>query len=125
MEATKRKISYKQYTFDVTGALIDKQYDLPTEAKKVTGIRLDSPEETLLSNRGSCRIELSNREIFPEKFPAKFIMFGEEVPASERMHLLDELITAHNIKIRFQDEPSPSNPNPATYPVTLIVRYEV
>ncbi|WP_338792308.1 hypothetical protein [Bernardetia sp. MNP-M8] len=118
------KVSYKQYSFDVTDSRIDKQFDLPSEAKKVTGIRLDSPEETLLSNRGSARIEVSNREIFPENFPAKFIMFGEEVPASERIHLLDEPITAHTIKIRFQDEPSPSSPTTTVYPVTLIVRYE-
>lgn len=119
------KISYKQYTFEVTGSLIDKQFDLPTEAKKVTGIRLDSPEETLLSNRGSARIEISNREIFPEDFPAKFIIFGSEVGASDRLYPLDEVISANSIKLRYKDKPSPSNPTTTVnYPVTLIVRYE-
>lgn len=119
------KISYKQYSFTVTGSLLDEAFDLPSEAKKVTGIRLDSPEETLLSNRGSVRVEISNREIFPEGFPAKFIIFGSEVGASERMYVLDEVVSANKIKLRYQDKPSPSNPTTSVnYPVTLIVRYE-
>jgi hypothetical protein len=119
------KISYKQYTFTVTGSLIDESFDLPSEAKKVTGIRLDSSEETLLLNRGSARIEISNREIFPEGFPAKFIFFGSEVGANERLYPLDEVVTANKVKIRYQDKPSPSNPTTTVnYPVTLIVRYE-
>ncbi len=120
------KISYKQYTFTINSTtIIDKKFELPSEAKKVTGIRLDSPDETLLATRGSCRIELSNRELFPEEFPARFLQFGREVPASERMHELDEVLTAFNLKIRFQDQPAPSSPALVPYSVTIIVRYEV
>ncbi|WP_338765823.1 hypothetical protein WAF17_02480 [Bernardetia sp. ABR2-2B] len=126
MNITITKVSYKQYTFNINSTtIIDKKFELPSEAKKVTGIRLDSPDEVLLATRGSCRIELSNRELFPEEFPARFLQFGREVPADQRMHTLDEVLTAFNLKIRFQDQPAPSSPALVPYSVTIIVRYEV
>lgn len=119
------KLAYKQYKIPITTAnsFLQTEVELPQEAKKVVGIRLDADRENMLYVRGGARIEISNNEIFPDEFPCKFLMFGKETPASERLHALDVSIATNKMKITHKDIDSPSLSFSA-YSLIIIVAYE-
>lgn len=71
------------------------EFELDKNAKFLLGISVTSDYEELLYNRGSHRMQLSDKELFPENFEAKLLMAGLNVAPDQRMVTLGELPTGN------------------------------
>lgn len=84
------------------------EFELDKNAKILLGISITSNREDLLYHRGSHRMQLSDKELFPEGFEAKLLMSGLNVPPDQRMVTLGELPTGNaTIDISYKDTASP------------------
>ncbi len=83
------------------------EFELDKSAKILLGISITSNREDLLYHRGSHRMQLSDKELFPEGFEAKLLMAGLNVPPDLRMVTLGELPTGNaTLDVSYKDTPS-------------------
>lgn len=83
------------------------EFELDKHAKYLLGISITSNREDLLYHRGSHRMQLSDKELFPEGFEAKLLMAGLNVPPDQRMVTLGELPTGNaTLDVSFKDTPT-------------------
>jgi hypothetical protein len=71
------------------------EFELDKGSRFLLGISVTSDREDLLFHRGSFRMQLSDKELFPEKFEAKLLMAGLNVAPDQRMVTLGELPTGN------------------------------
>jgi hypothetical protein len=61
------------------------EFQLDSNANHLYGVALTSDNETLLFYRGSQKIQVNDRELFPEDFESKLLMSSLSVPPNSRM----------------------------------------
>lgn len=84
------------------------EFELDKSAKFLLGISVTSNREDLLFHRGSHRMQLSDKELFPEGFESKLLMAGLNVAPDQRMVTLGELPTGNaTLDVSFKDTASP------------------
>jgi hypothetical protein len=83
------------------------EFELDKSAKFLLGISITSNREDLLYHRGSHRMQLSDKELFPEGFEAKLLMAGLNVAPDQRMVTLGELPSGNaTLDVSYKDTPS-------------------
>ncbi len=96
----------KQYEIEITeeAGVISKTFDLDKDIIKVHGLLLQSDRDDLLYYRGACKIELNRDELFPDRYAAKNLMSGFNVPVNERFYDLGGLEPGNRVlKVDFTD----------------------
>ena len=66
-------------------AVIKKQFELDKNARFLLGIVVTSDRDDLMYYRGSQKILINDRELFPEGYHSKLLMAGLNVAPDERM----------------------------------------
>lgn len=61
------------------------EFEVDKNANYVIGIAITSDKEDLLYYRGTQKIQLNDKELFPEEFESKLLMSGLNVSPNERM----------------------------------------
>lgn len=84
------------------------EFALDKSAKYLLGISVTADRDDLLFHRGSNRIYLNEKELFPEGFESKLLMAGLNVPPDQRMITLGELPTGNGmLDVNFKDSAHP------------------
>lgn len=96
----------KRYDIQVTAA--NQSYTLNIELdksiKSLKGFLFTSDKDDLLYYRGSQRIEINNKEHFPDNYETKLFMSGIVVPPGQRYYPLENMNPGSGlIKIKYQD----------------------
>lgn len=97
----------KRYDIQVTAA--NQSYTLNIELDKsikaIKGFLFTSDKDDLLYYRGSQRIEINNKEHFPDNYESKLFMSGIVVPPANRYYPMNNLNPGNGlIKIKYQDQ---------------------
>lgn len=80
------------------------EFELDKSARFLVGIVVSSDREELIYLRGSQRIKLNNRELFPEGFESKLLMSGLNVAPDERILTVGYLPTGSGkLVVDFKD----------------------
>lgn len=121
------KLIYKSYSFLVSNA--DTSYkhtfDLDKNIKLVTGLLMSANDPRTLFFRGSQRIEIDGKELFPEGYESKLLMSGISVPPNQRFFEIGDILAGNGeVKIQFKDE-SNDNAGFAPYKVMLTLKCEL
>ena len=105
-------MSFKQHIikerFDLLITAADQnfkaEFTLDKSAQYLLGISVTSDRDDLLFYRGSNRIYLNEKELFPDGFESKLLMAGLNVAPDQRMITLGELPTGNGIlDVNFKD----------------------
>lgn len=75
-----KKIWYKSYELEVPSSGYSNpliEFDLPRDAKIITGIRVESDNVAVAYNRAFVGIEISNEEVVPAKTSIQMFMFND------------------------------------------------
>jgi len=85
-------------------------FDVDKHASKIIGIAISTNNDNLMYFRGSQRIAINEREIYPEGYESKMLMQGFNVPVNERIKGLGEEMDPGNrkVEIEYKDEDHPS-----------------
>lgn len=87
--------------FDIEVTSANRQYkasfELDKNANELLGIALTSDRDDLLFYRGSQKIQLNDRELFPEGFESKLLMSGLNVAPDERMITVGSIPTGNGV----------------------------
>ena len=110
-------MSFKQHIikerFDLLVSAEDQnfkaEFSLDKSAEYLLGISVTSDRDDLLFHRGSNRIYLNEKELFPDGFESKLLMAGLNVAPDQRMITLGELPTGNGmLDVNFKDTSNPS-----------------
>lgn len=74
-------------------------FEVDKHASKIIGISITSDYNDKMYHRGSQRIVINEKEIYPEDYESKELMQGLNVPVNERMIKLGEEIEPGNRKV--------------------------
>jgi hypothetical protein len=105
-------MSFKQHIikerFDLLVTTADQnfkaEFTLDKSAQYLLGISVTSDRDDLLFYRGSNRIYLNEKELFPDGFESKLLMAGLNVAPDHRMITLGELPTGNGmLDVNFKD----------------------
>lgn len=105
-------MSFKQHIikerFDLLITTADQnfkaEFTLDKSAQYLLGISVTSDRDDLLFYRGSNRIYLNEKELFPDGFESKLLMAGLNVAPDQRMITLGELPTGNGmLDVNFKD----------------------
>lgn len=77
-------------------------FEVDKHAGKILGITLISDYDELLYYRGSQKIKINEKEIYPEGYESKLLMQGLNVPVNERIIFLGEDILPGNRKVELE-----------------------
>lgn len=91
------------------GSVKKGEFRVDSNAKHLYGIALTSDNEQQVYYRGSQKIQLNDRELFPEDFESKLLMSGLSVPPNQRV-VKTGIIPVGNgrIEVWYKDNPHPS-----------------
>lgn len=81
------QIIKEKFDLDVTEAeaVIKKQFELDKNARFLLGVVVTSDRDDLMYYRGSQKILINDRELFPDGYHSKLLMAGLNVAPDERM----------------------------------------
>ena len=85
-------------------------FEIDKLAACVMGISITSNFDDQLYYRGSQRIAINDKEIYPEDYESKMLMHGLNVPVNHRIIRFGEIIEPGNrkVEIEFKDTDHPS-----------------
>ena len=85
--------------------------EVDKHASKIIGINFRSTFDDRMFYRGSQRLTINEREIYPEGYESKMIMQGLNVPANDRIVDLGEEMLPGNrkVEIEYRDTNHPSS----------------
>lgn len=85
-------------------------FEVDKHASKIIGIAISTNIDGMPYFRGSQRIAISEKEIYPEGYESKMLMQGLNVPVKERIIPLGEELEPGNrkIEIDYKDEDHPA-----------------
>lgn len=83
-----RTATRKRFDLQVTEAnkTYTKNFELEKNIVAINGILVTSDKDEQLYFRGTQKIEVSKREVFPENYESKLLMSGVNVPPSSRYY---------------------------------------
>lgn len=118
------KFVYKRFNFlvDQPDSNYSKKFDLDANITLVRGLQLTSKNRPMLLWRGSQKIEINGKEIFPEDYESHLLMSGIDSGQDNRFIIFKDGIEPGNreIKMLYKDETiGPYEFSP--YPVSLIL----
>ena len=99
------------------------EFTLDRTIKKITGLLLTSDRDDLLYHRGSQRVELDGREIFPPEYESKLLLTGVGLRPNDRHYKIDLEPGNGLLKVEFYDNENP-NTSFAPYRVSVYVEAE-
>jgi hypothetical protein len=117
----KQHILKERFDFKVEqeGQNIKKEFDLDSNASYLIGIVLVSDFDELLYYRGSQRILINDKTLFPEGYESRLLMSGLNVSPNDRMVEVGEIETGNGkLEISYQDTPH-TNTNFQPYRVSI------
>lgn len=83
------------------------EFELDHNANYLLGIGITSDQEEQMFYRGSQKIQINDKELFPENFETKLLMCGLNVPPDQRMITVGEIETGNGkLEIWYKDSPS-------------------
>lgn len=121
------KLIYKSYSFLVSNAdtSYKQTFDLDKNIRLVTGLLMSASDPRGLFFRGSQRIEIDGKELFPEGYESKLLMSGISVPPNQRFFDIGDVPSGNaEVKIQYRDENN-DNAGFAPYKVTLTLKCEL
>lgn len=99
----------KRYDLQVTveRGKVQATFNLDKDIKFINGLLMSTDREDLMYYRGSQKIEINGKEIFPEGYESKLLMSGLNITPKQRFYDMGELPTGNGIiKLSFQDNDS-------------------
>lgn len=72
-------------TINSPDRVVKAEFQLDSNATHLYGVALTSDKEALLFHRGSQKIQVNDRELFPEDFESKLLMTSLSVSPNHRM----------------------------------------
>lgn len=112
--ATRSKIIKEWVDVEVTEpkTTVKGSFEVDKHASRILGIALTSNYNTQLFLRGSQKISINEREIYPEDYESQMLMQGLNVPVNERIIQLGEELEPGNRKvdIEYKDTEHPEAP---------------
>jgi hypothetical protein len=75
------------------------KFEVDKHASKIIGIGISSSYNDKMYHRGSQRIVINEKEIYPEDYESKELMQGLNVPVNDRMITLGEELEPGNRKV--------------------------
>jgi len=93
------QIIKERFDIDVTSAnkTFKASFELDKNAFQLLGISITSNRDDLLFYRGSQKIQMNDKELFPEGFESKLLMSGLNVAPDARMITLDKFPCGNGI----------------------------
>lgn len=101
-----QQIIKERFDVSITGAnqSYRTEFELDKNAKYLLGIAITSDREDLLFYRGSQKIQLNDKELFPEDFESKLLLTGLNVNPNKRVVLVGEIETGNGrIDLLYKD----------------------
>ncbi len=101
-----KNIVIKRFDIDVIAPwqIFSKTFELDKNIAFVQGILFSSDKDDLLYYRGSQKVEINKREIFPEDYESKLLMTGINVSPNDRYYRTGDFPAGNgNVKIDFKD----------------------
>jgi hypothetical protein len=98
---------------DINVTDVDKTYkesfEVDKHVSKIIGIAFTCNNDTMAYYKGSQRISINEKEIYPEGYESKMLMQGFNVPVNERIINLGEELDPGNrkVEIEYKDEAHP------------------
>lgn len=85
------------------------KFEVDKHACKIIGIAITSDYEDRIYHRGSQRITINEKEIYPEDYESKMLMQGLNVPVNDRIINIGEEMEPGNrkVEIDFKDKDHP------------------
>lgn len=81
------------------------EFELDKNAKYVQGILITSDRDELLFYRGSQKIQLNDKELFPENFESRLLMAGLNVAPNNRAICVGNVATGNGrLEVSFKDQ---------------------
>lgn len=104
------QIIKERFDFDASeNQLIKVQFELDKNAKFLIGIAISSNLDNMLYYRGSQKISINERELFPEGYESKLLLSGLNVSPNERMASIGIVPTGNGrLDVWFTDTPHPT-----------------
>lgn len=119
------KIIRKRFDIPVaaSGDKVKKDFELEKTIKRITGLLVTSDRDDMLFYRGSQKIEINGREVFPEDYESKLLMSGISLQPNKRYFEAD--IEAGNgiVSVTYQDTDHPAATFTA-YRISLYIQAE-
>lgn len=95
------------------------EFELDKNAKYIQGILITSDRDDLLFYRGSQKIQLNDKELFPEGFESRLLMAGLNVAPDDRAISIGDIETGNGrLEVLFTDQ-GHSNATFAPYRVSI------
>ncbi|MBL4862836.1 MAG: hypothetical protein JKY09_07465 [Crocinitomicaceae bacterium] len=102
----KHNIIKERFDIKVTEAngVFKGEFELDKNANYVTGIILTSDKDDLLFYRGSQKIQINDRELFPEDFESRLLMAGLNVAPDNRAITIGDIESGNGrVEMWFKD----------------------
>lgn len=102
----KHHIIKERFDIDITTAnnTFKGAFELDKNAKFLLAIAITSDREDLMYYRGSQKIAVNDKELFPEKFESKMLQSGLNVPPDNRMVSVGTIPTGNGkIDVSYKD----------------------
>jgi hypothetical protein len=96
----------KRFNIEIseTGTVISKTFELDKNITCIHSLLFTTNRDDLLYYRGTQKVEMNNREIFPEDYESKLLMSGINVPPNNRYYDLGELPPGNfKVKVEYKD----------------------
>ena len=103
------KTIIKRFDIQVDQALgqVKAEFELEKTVERIGGLLLSADRDDLLFYRGSQKIEIGGREIFPEEYESKLLMSGISLKPNDRFFSLDAEPGNGMVSLAYQDSDHP------------------
>lgn len=90
--------------------IFKENFEVDKHASKIIGIAFTTNNDSMPYFRGSQKISINEKEIYPEGYESKLLMQGFNVPVNERIISFGEELEPGNrkVEIEYKDEDHPS-----------------
>lgn len=106
------KIIKEWVDVNITAAnqVFKESFDVDKHVSKIIGIAFTTNNDSMPYYRGSQKVAINEKEIYPEGYESKLLMQGFNVPVNERIIKLGEELDPGNrkVEIEYKDEDHPA-----------------
>jgi hypothetical protein len=109
----KHNILKERFDIEVTasGETFKGEWELDRHADVVFGVAVTSDSEEMVYYRGSQKMQVNDRELFPEDFESKLLMSGLSVAPNQRMAKVGNVETGNKrVEVWYKDQNHPKAP---------------
>lgn len=109
----KHNILKERFDIEVTasGETVKGEWELDRHADVTFGVAITSDSEEMIYYRGSQKMQINDRELFPEDFESKLLMTGLSVAPNQRMAKVGNVETGNKrVEVWYKDQNHPKAP---------------